>query len=55
MKIHISMEAPGLLVTVSTVTVTMALSRVLERCQSLHPMKKALITVVNRIVTLQRF
>ena len=51
MKIHISMEAPGLLVTVSTVTVTMALSRVLERCQSLHPMTKALITVVNQNVT----
>ena len=45
------MEAPGLLVTASTVTVTMALSRVLERCQSLHLMTQTLITVVNRIVT----
>ena len=51
MQIHISMEAPGLLVTASTVTVTMALSRVLKRCQSLYPMTKTLSTVVNRIVT----
>ena len=51
MQIHISMEAPGLLVTVSTVTVTMALSRVLKRCRSLHPMKKTLSAAVNRIVT----
>ena len=51
MQIHISMEAPGLLVTASTVTVTMALSRVLKRCQSLYPMTKTLSAVVNRIVT----
>ena len=51
MQIHISMEAPGLLVTASTVTVTMALSRVLERCQSLHLTTQTPITVVNRIVT----
>ena len=51
MQIHISMEAPGLLVTASTVTVTMALSRVLKRCQSLHPMTETLSAVVNRIVT----
>ena len=50
-QIHISMEAPGLLVTASTVTVTMALSRVLKRCQSLYPMTKTLSAVVNRIVT----
>ena len=51
MQIHIWMETPGLLVTASTVTVTMALSRVLKRCQSLHPMTETLSSVVNRIVT----
>ena len=54
MKIHISMEAAGLLVTASTVTVTMALSRVLKRCQSLYPMTKTMSAVVNRIVTSRR-